>query len=285
MCHLVRAFWNDTTRTYVSCKTSSEPSPCVLMIVWVLGRRASEICTWSYRSWWLQLQALRHRLWDSSCSCSLTQSLCLWASYAFSSWRHLYRLWNNPNALTSCCALLSDRPATATTSDTNPVDKMCLDSSVVRRVLLISVNHKLHKMCRWRKLLPITWAIASGQTRIWQRSLSTSRRILTCSSWDRMQMTNLVNRLAGCLCALLPLENLLWVKLRDYAISRVNTWSRAIGTWSPRSSVYRPFVCQAWTSRLPEPTPLTVYRTVFQVPPPLCSYYGDYTNAHKQYIT
>ena len=75
----------------------------------------------------------------------------------------------------------------------------------------------------------------------------------------------------NCLCVLLPLENLLWAKLRDYAISRVNTCSRAIGTWSPRSSAYRPFACQASTSRPPEPTPITVYRAVPQVPPPLCS--------------
>jgi hypothetical protein len=68
MRHLVRAFWNDATRTYVCCKASSEPSPCGLMIVWVLGRRASEICTWPYRSWRLPLRALRHRLWDSPCS-------------------------------------------------------------------------------------------------------------------------------------------------------------------------------------------------------------------------
>ncbi len=32
-----------------------------------------------------------------------------------------------------------------------------------------------------------------------------------------------------------------------------------------------PFARQASTSRLPEPTPLTVYRVVPQVPPPLCS--------------
>jgi hypothetical protein len=72
------------------------------------------------------------------------------------------------------------------------------------------------------------------------------------------------------LCVLLPLENLLWAKLRDYVISRVNTCSRVIGTWSPRSSTYRPFAWQASTSRLPEPPPLTVYRAVPQVPPPLC---------------
>ncbi len=46
------------------------------------------------------------------------------------------------------------------------------------------------------------------------------------------------------------------------------SYSRVIGTWSPRSSAYRPFVRQASTSRLPEPTPLT---SVPQVPPPLCS--------------
>jgi hypothetical protein len=53
-----------------------------LMIVWVLGRWVSEICTWPSEntSWRSPLRALRHRLWDSSCSCSLTQSLCLWAS-------------------------------------------------------------------------------------------------------------------------------------------------------------------------------------------------------------
>jgi hypothetical protein len=32
----------------------------------------------------------------------------------------------------------------------------------------------------------------------------------------------------------------------------------------------QPFKCQASTSRLSEPTPLTVYRTVSQVPPPIC---------------
>ncbi len=32
-----------------------------------------------------------------------------------------------------------------------------------------------------------------------------------------------------------------------------------------------PFARQSSTYRLPEPTPLTVYRTVPQVPPPLCS--------------
>ncbi len=38
MCHLVCAYWIDTTRRYYSCKGPSEPSPCVLMIVWTLGR-------------------------------------------------------------------------------------------------------------------------------------------------------------------------------------------------------------------------------------------------------
>jgi hypothetical protein len=67
---LVRAFWNDATSSYVCCKASSEPSPCGLMIVWALGRRASKLCI---------------------CPCMNR------------SWRHLYRLWNSPNALTSCC--------------------------------------------------------------------------------------------------------------------------------------------------------------------------------------
>ena len=39
----------------------------------------------------------------------------------------------------------------------------------------------------------------------------------------------------------------------------------------PRSSVYRDVGVQASTSRLSEPTPLTVYRAVPQVPPPLGS--------------
>jgi hypothetical protein len=50
------------------------------------------------------------RLWDSPCSCSLTQSSCLRASYAFSSWQGstYTACGTEPNALTSCCcALLS----------------------------------------------------------------------------------------------------------------------------------------------------------------------------------
>ncbi len=63
-------------------KDLRKPSPFGLMIVWALGRWASEICTWPYEntSWRLPLRTLRHRLWDSPCSFSLTQSLCLWAS-------------------------------------------------------------------------------------------------------------------------------------------------------------------------------------------------------------
>jgi hypothetical protein len=49
---------------------------------------------------------------------------------------------------------------------------------------------------------------------------------------------------------------------------------------SPRSSVYRDVCVQVSTSRLPEPTPLTVYRAVPQVPPPLDSGMTDYTNAY-----
>ncbi len=41
------------------------------------------------------------------------------------------------------------------------------------------------------------------------------------------------------------------------------------------------FTGQTSTFRLPEPTPLTVYRAVTQVPPPLDSIMVDYTNAHK----
>ena len=43
----------------------------------------------------------------------------------------------------------------------------------------------------------------------------------------------------------------MWVKLRDYTISRVNTCSRTIGTWIPRSSVYKD-VC---ASNVDIPTP------------------------------
>ncbi len=59
-----------------------KPSPFGLMIVWTLVRWASKLYTWPFenRTWWLSWSSLRHRLWDSSCSCSLTQSLCLWAS-------------------------------------------------------------------------------------------------------------------------------------------------------------------------------------------------------------
>ncbi len=64
---------------------------------------------------------------------------------------------------------------------------------------------------------------------------------------------------------------------------RTGECSRVIGSrQSPRSSVYRDVCAQASTSRLSEPTPLTVYRAVtrshhhFAV---VC----DYTNAH--YIT
>ncbi len=57
----------------------------------------------------------------------------------------------------------------------------------------------------------------------------------------------------------------------DLPLEVTGSCFRAIGTWSHRSSAYRPFACQASTSRLPEPTPLRVYRAVPQVPPPLCS--------------
>jgi hypothetical protein len=57
-----------------------------------------------------------------------------------------------------------------------------------------------------------------------------------------------------------------------------NPGSSVLG--SPRSSTYRDVCVQTSTSRLSEPTPLTVYRDVTQVPPPLCSSMVDYTNAH-----
>jgi hypothetical protein len=48
---LVRAFWIDTTRRYYSWKGPSDPPSYGLMIVWALGRRVSESCTWSYMNW------------------------------------------------------------------------------------------------------------------------------------------------------------------------------------------------------------------------------------------
>ena len=68
---LVWVFWIDTTRRYYSFKGPSESSPYVLMIVWALVRWVSESCM--NRNWRLTvLRSLRYRLWDSSCSCSLT---------------------------------------------------------------------------------------------------------------------------------------------------------------------------------------------------------------------
>ena len=51
--------------------------------------------------------------------------------------------------------------------------------------------------------------------------------------------------------------------------------SSALGAPDPRRT--ETFPRQASTSRLPEPTPLTVYRDVSQVPPPLCG--KDYYQA------
>jgi hypothetical protein len=47
---------------------------------------------------------------------------------------------------------------------------------------LISANRKMHKMYRRHKLLRVVCVSASGQMRIWPRSLSRSRPILICSS-------------------------------------------------------------------------------------------------------
>ena len=104
---------------------------------------------------------------------------------------------------------------------------------------------------------------------VWDKLVHKSKSARSYSRGQGEKCRPNVQAIVSGLCVLLPLENLLWAKLRDYAISRVNTCSRAIGTWSPRSSVYKPFARQASTSRLPEPTPLTVYTAVPQVPPPL----------------
>jgi hypothetical protein len=76
---LVRGFWIDTTRRYSSWKGPSEVIP--IRFDDRVDKWGSKFCTWTCenRKWWLPLRALRHRLWDSSCSCSLTQSLCLWS--------------------------------------------------------------------------------------------------------------------------------------------------------------------------------------------------------------
>ena len=62
------------------------------------------------------------RLWDSPCSCSLTQSSCLRASYAFSSWQHLYRLWNRAkraDELLLCSSFCGPQAAKRCVDDAN----------------------------------------------------------------------------------------------------------------------------------------------------------------------
>ncbi len=49
---------------------------------------------------------------------------------------------------------------------------------------------------------------------------------------------------------------------------------------SRRSSEYKDVCVQASTSRLPEPTPLTMHSTVPSVPPPLVRGMVDYTTEH-----
>ena len=81
-CLLVCVLYSDNCRGYASFKGSSELTPCTLMISWASDWRVSKPCTWQCenRSWWLPLWVFRHRMWDSPCSCSLTQFLCLWVS-------------------------------------------------------------------------------------------------------------------------------------------------------------------------------------------------------------
>ncbi len=66
-CLLVCVLYSDNCRGYASFKGSSELTPCVLMITWSSGWRASKLYIRSYRnrSWRLPLRALRHRMWNS----------------------------------------------------------------------------------------------------------------------------------------------------------------------------------------------------------------------------
>jgi hypothetical protein len=83
-------------------------------------------------------------------------------------------------------------------------------------------------------------------------------------------------------CVLLPLKLSVDQSNRSYDLKKHlfchTPGSSVLG--SPRSSAYRDVCVQASTSRLPEPTPLTVYRAVPPAPPPLDSSMVDYTNAH-----
>jgi hypothetical protein len=76
-----------------------------------------------------------------------------------------------------------------------------------------------------------------------------------------------------CKCVLLPLKLSVDQSNRPYDLKKHlfchAPRSSVIG--SPRSSAYRDVCVQASTSRLPEPTPLTVYRAVPPVAPPLDS--------------
>jgi hypothetical protein len=85
-----------------------------------------------------------------------------------------------------------------------------------------------------------------------------------------------------CKCVLLPLKISVDQSNRSYDLKKY-LYCHAPGSsvlGSPRSSAYRDVCVQVSTSRLPEPTPLTVYRSVPPVPPPLDSNMVDYTNVH-----
>ncbi len=137
-------------------------------------------------------------------------------------------------------------------------DELLLCSSFWPSGNLYNKGHE----CRWCKLLPIAWAIASGQTRICPRSLSRSRPILTCSSWDRMQMTRWVNRLVGCyMCRISTSRHIrMWTNLDQinvviysvidrsnlgYVVSVSNLWEGILTTrW--RSVRVREAILQVW---------------------------------------
>jgi hypothetical protein len=89
----------------------------------------------------------------------------------------------------------------------------------------------------------------------------------------------------------------IWNPLSNARVRPYETWDSVVATFSPHNvvmfqvhryldppilGVQRRLLGKGSTSRLPEPTPLIVYRTVSQVPPPLCSsmviHYVTYTH-------
>ena len=76
--------------------------------------------------------------------------------------------------------VLPDHPTIGSGEEFN--DNMCLHSPEVRRVLPTSVKCKMYRRHKLR-FNNLTSTSTSGQTWIWQRSLSMSRPIPTYSSW------------------------------------------------------------------------------------------------------